>query len=289
MFTKMCSMIIFLFILVVQAHAMERPGVNNTGPLVDESALVEYTGPGTITIDDTVIEGVVVQGTLNIQASNVIVRNFVIHATSFYGINIGSGSNILIEDGIIEGMQSAGILGSNFTARRLEVYNSGADAFKPNSNWLIESSWIHHLGFIENSHADGIQMVAGRNGVARGNYFDMPNGVAGYNNSICIFLGTDFGVIDNILIEENWINGGGWSIQSRDKNDGYGAPTNISILANRFGRDALFGPWVVDGSSRITDNNVWDDTGELLNNQTGSGAGVESKPKAPTNVQVQLL
>lgn len=239
---------------------LTKPGPDNTGPTTPEDDLKPYTGPNKITTEGTLIEGVIINNQITIAANNVVIRNFTLDSQSFYGIKITEGTGIIIEDGIIQGMKSSGILGSNFTARRLEIRNSGSDAIKPYDNFLVESNWFHSLGYIPKAHADGLQMVIGKNGIIRGNNFDMPHNTPGFKNSQCIIISTNVGHVDNILIEKNWINGGGISVQVRDKGVGFGDPTNIKILNNRFGRDYQFGILRLDGN--ITKSgNVWDTTG----------------------------
>lgn len=262
------------------ASAQARPGPSNTGPT--SSSLIP-SGGITITEDNTVLDGYSFTGTVRVQANNVTIRNFKISCSGcFYGIQATYGAtNLLIEDGEIEGVQSAGIFGGNLTARRLEIYNMGNDAFKPTGNAIIESNWIHHLGYIESSHADGIQMIGGSGLEVRHNFFDMPKGTEGYNNSICIIIQTH-NPIDDVLIERNWFNGGGYSVQIRDKNRGHGPPTNARLLNNLFGRDFLFGPWATDGGPQIAGNR-WEDTGELIEGQTELPPGTPPfQPEPPT-------
>lgn len=261
--------------------ALAQPGPSTTGPKSADSQLRQISGT-TITQDGTVLEGVFISGTLTIKANNVTVRNFKLSSSSHYGINASFGyKNLTIEDGEIYGPQSAAVYGGNFTARRLNIHDIGNDGFKPTGNAVIEDNWIRRLGYISDSHADGVQMVAGSNVVIRGNYFDMPAGLPGFNNSICMIIQTDDGPINDILIENNWINGGGYSIQIRDKNKGYGAPTNVRIINNRFGRDFQYGPWVTDGNV-VKSGNVWDDTGALLTGQTAGGGTPAPTPSEPS-------
>jgi hypothetical protein len=276
----------FTTLTVIQANAQSllKPGANNTGPLINESSLKAYTGPTTITKAGTVIEGVLIKGQINVEADNVVFRNFVIRTSAYYGIqSINGAKNLLIEDGLIEGMKSAAVYASNFTAKRLEIRNSGADGIKAESNFLIESNWIHQLGYISTSHADGVQMVQGKDGVIRGNYFDMIPGTDGFKNSQCLMISTNNGHITNIKIEKNWINGGGYSVQIRDKETSdYGVPTNMVVIANRFGRDHQFGVWKFDGNV-FTDLNVWDDNGTLISGQKGTGSVISIDPTTPTS------
>jgi hypothetical protein len=64
-----------------------------------------------------------------------------------------------------------------------------------------------------------------------------------------------------VLIEGNYLNGGAFTVYSREK--GHGDPTNVTITDNAFGRDYLFGILSEDGDLTWTDN-YWADTGEYI-------------------------
>ncbi|MCB4798252.1 right-handed parallel beta-helix repeat-containing protein [Neotamlana laminarinivorans] len=264
MYKIITTSLVLLFTTIF--YAQEKPTAENTGYT---GTLTNYTGSTTIQTDNTVIENKLISGTIRIYANNVTIRNCKITTGGFYGIDIKEGENILIEDCEIEGMQSAAILGRNFTARRCNIWNSGADGIKPYSNFLIESCYFHHLGYVEDAHADGIQLVREGGGIITGNNFDM-GPASGYKNSQCIIIQSNDAAVDDIVIDGNWINGGGYSVQIRERN--YGPPTNISITNNLFGRDAQFGTHIIDGDNSVTNNvfncNRYEDTNELVEGTT---------------------
>ncbi|QXP59201.1 right-handed parallel beta-helix repeat-containing protein [Olleya sp. HaHaR_3_96] len=252
---------LFLFLSTSSLFSQVKPDANNTGTT---GTLTLYTGDANIIEDGAILENLIINGSLNIKAPNVIIRNCLINTTGTYGIRCNYGhENILIEDCEIRGMSSAAVYGSDFTAKRCKVWDSGADGFKPSSNFLIESCYIYKLGYIDDAHADGVQMVAGNNGVIRWNNFAMPYDEPGYHNSQCIIMSTNVGTIDDILIEDNWINGGGYSVQIIDKGNGYGVPTNVSVLNNLFGRDHQFGPKRTDDGV-VWQCNTYEDNGEAI-------------------------
>ncbi|MBX2849586.1 MAG: right-handed parallel beta-helix repeat-containing protein [Acidiferrobacterales bacterium] len=237
------------------------PGPNNTGitlPLTASDSI-------TVSIDATLIENLDIKGCVNVRANNVVIRNVRINCSSFYGINISSGyTGTLIEDVEIFGMLSAGILGSDFIVRRANIHDSGSDAVKPYRNAVIESSWFHRLGTIVGSHSDGVQMVSGGNVTIRGNNIDMPYDLAGFTNSQCMIIQTNNGPIDDVLIEGNWLNGGGYCVQINDQAKGYGAPTNVRIIDNKFGRDCQFGILRFRDSAPLLSGNVWRESDESI-------------------------
>lgn len=238
-----------------------KPGPTNTGV----RASLSQSGSIDVTSDGAVIENLDIDGCIKVEANNVTIRNVRITCSNFYGINIVSGyTGTLIEDVEISGMRSSGVLGSDFILRRANIHDSGSDAVKPYRNVLIESSWFHRLGYIEDSHSDGVQMVTGENVTMRGNNFDMPYDLAGFTNSQCMIIQTNNGPIDNILIEGNWLNGGGYCVQINDKGNGYGGPTNVRIINNKFGRDCQFGILRFNNSSPSLSGNSWEQTGEPI-------------------------
>ncbi|HPF13096.1 MAG: LamG domain-containing protein [Planctomycetes bacterium] len=241
-----------------------KPGPHNTGPL--DSTLLEDVGSMTITKAGTRIENVRIRGALTIQADDVTVRNFVIDATNEpYGIRCSFGNTgIVLEDGEIYNMSSAGVFGGGFTARRLNLHDSGGDGFKTSSGSTVEGCWVHHLGTLPGAHADCNQTRDGQGFVFRGNCFDLPIDIgAPYKSNACLIVQTGLGPIDDVLIEGNWLSGGNYTIYITDKGNGYGPPTNVRLIGNRFGREYRYGVLTNSGQVHL-EGNRWDDTGELM-------------------------
>ena len=256
-----------------------KPDATNTGPKT--SSLTPITNVN-INTDGTVLENFSSTRQITINADNVTLRNFRITTSDSFGIHITGGKNIIIEDGEISGVSSIGIYGGNFTARRIHIFNSGSDAIRPRDA-VIEASWIEKLGYKSGAHADGVQMLEGSNVTFRGNNFDMPYNEPGYINSQVFIIQTYSGAIDNILIEDNWINGGGFSIQILDQSAGFGAPTNVRIRNNKFGEESEYGPWRLEGNIEVC-GNVWERTNAAMSDQdatTCSGSTPTKKPSPP--------
>ena len=241
-----------------------KPGPHNTGP--SNPTILETIGPLTVTKDGTVIENVRIEGMLVVRADNVTIRNFVIDGRgSRYGIRCSYGhKNLLVEDGEIFNVSSACIYGGGFTARRLNLHESGGDGLKTRGNTVVESCWIHHLGKAPGAHADCNQTRSGQSFVFRGNFFDIPIDIrAPYKSNACLIIQTGLGPIDDVLIENNWLTGGNFTVYVTDKGNGYGPPTNVRILNNRFGREYRYGVLQMFGYVHV-EGNRWDDTDELM-------------------------
>jgi hypothetical protein len=214
--------------------------------------------------DGAVIQNLYVLGTITVRANNVTLRNMVVDPGGApYGIRADNSafSGTVIEDAEVLNADAAGVYGDNFTARRLNVHHGGADGIKAGSNCIIEDSWIHELGNIPGTHADGIQVDGGTGIVIRRNFIDMPVRVDGTESNAAVFIKPDFAPIDSVLIEDNWMNGGNFTVFLATK-DGVG-PTNVTVRRNYFGRDFLYGVRCLTAGS-VWQQNYWWDTGALI-------------------------
>ncbi len=250
----------------------DRPGAHNTGP--SDPSILQPVGGMTITQDGAVIENVHVYGSVNIEANNVTLRNFIIDAGGQpYGVRATADKHgIVIEDGELINVASAHVYGGGYEARRLNMHESGGDGFKTTHDVVIEACWVHHLGTAPGAHSDCNQTRRGSNFIFRGNFFDLPIDIgAPYKQNACWIIQTGEGPIDNVLIEDNWINGGNFSVYFENKlpppgsnRPDYGDPTNCRMNNNRFGRDYRYG--VLRATSYVSmSGNRWDDNGELMN------------------------
>jgi hypothetical protein len=221
----------------------------------------------TIVIDGTVIENKIFTRQVVIRANNVTIRNCLSRSKSdFWGFLVQAGySGVLFEDIEVDGLSSptmdAAIGGSgSWTARRMNIHGM-SDGIKIGSSNRIEDSYIHDLETTDLlPHQDGVQSMGGDNMVIRHNTIlsKMGNG----QNS-AIFLAEDFGPINNVTIENNLLNGGGYTVWSLG---GLTPPTNVRLLNNHFGRDSVisgFGLLNLQGSVERS-GNVWHDTLEPI-------------------------
>lgn len=237
----------------------ERPTAANTGP---SGPLSPYTGPRKITEDGATYENFARVGQITIDADDVVLRNFRITSPSQWTILVKPGhSGILLEDGELTGSQTAAIRGVGFTARRLHIHDTDSDAMKTQGiggPTVVEYCFIEKLG-LDSSKPDGNQISSGssltKDVTFRYNNVWMP--VPGspnwpgppYASNACFIHS---GMIQNVVIENNWINGGRSSV--------YCGVPGISVRNNRFGRDYKHRPR--KGTCDEWSGNVWDDTGK---------------------------
>lgn len=250
--------------------AAAKPGPHNTGFTVPASELVKWAG-GATTKDGQIIENVDIgpNARIDVRHSNVTIKNFRLNGgTQIYPINVAVGvTGLVVEDGEIIGGTGAAIYGHHWTARRLNVHHCGSDGFKPFSFVTIEGCWVHHLGTSPGSHADGAQIGEGglhgklaEKFIVRGNNWDMPIPLPGTASNACLFINpaTGDGKLSDVLIEDNWFNGGNYTLYI------LGNSTNVRVRNNRFGRNYRYGILSLYAPRPVWENNVWEDTGAAV-------------------------
>jgi hypothetical protein len=221
---------------------------------------------------------------------NVTVRNFRItrsNRDSWFAIAImdhaDTGRDVVgtsFEDGQIITRNPAtgepwpsggiGINGSFFTARRLDI--SYMEDGVSGREFVVEDCYIHDLVRFGGAHNDGISSGSGKNYVVR------HNSIVLGDQTGAVMMGTNKGTIDTVLIENNFLNGGSYTIYSRD--NGHGPPTNVTVRGNAFGRDYNHGILSKEPDGKVTwENNTWADTGEYIDT---SGHVIGPPPSSTT-------
>ena len=134
-----------------------RPGPDTTGP----ETSTNFQSSDEILADEPnqIIEGLVISGSVTVDAPGVVIRNSRISGAGPYGIRVLSGS-ATISDTEISGFDN-GVAGDNWTGYRLNIHSMMDDGVKLGSNVTLQDSWIHDLTPSPDAHADGAQMQAG--------------------------------------------------------------------------------------------------------------------------------
>lgn len=234
-----------------------RPGPDNTG--VPAGVVLTPSGSIVVEEDGAVIEGLDIEGSITVLADNVTIRNVRLRSGDYYPIRYFDEGNVglVVEDSEIEGFggdATAAISFSDYTARRLNIHGS-ADGLKADSNVLIEDCWIHDLSNGEGEHNDGVQSTGGAGVTLR------HNDISGASNA-AVQTGDEGSATIDLHLECNWFFGGGWTLNIRGEGDT--VPMGTRIIANRFGRDAGYGPWTIDDPNPTIVGNVYDDNDEPI-------------------------
>ena len=160
-----------------------------------------------------------------------------------------------------------GIKGRNFTIRRVNSHGTNDNVKVHGDNVTVDSSWLHgtvyrlqdpNLGNTP-THNDAVQVLGGRN-------IRVLNSTLEQAHNAGIQVTQDFSATTDLEIRNNWIDGGGCSINLAHKK--LSSMSGITATGNRFGRNQRIGGCAIistQATSLTHSGNVWDD-----NNQTVS-------------------
>ncbi len=252
------------------------PAVAAAG-LSDPSLLTLHPGGLTVKEDGAVIENLEISGTLRIEAKNVVVRNVWVYGSEFWSVYVASGSARFenVEIGHPSHLGSRGIGGDNITAVNVDIHHV-EDGIKLGSNSTYSGVRVHDLASPSGSpHSDAVQVEGGaRNSTVKNSSLSSTRGNS--NGNAAVFVKSDLGFPSNITFSNNYLNGGNYTVYVRD--GGYGMPSNISFIGNRFGPSRTYGLTSFDGP--VTwENNTWADTGEIIDPE---GTPVNAAPTTTT-------
>lgn len=203
-----------------------------------------------VSTSGTVVENVDVAGDIEITggATNVVIRNFRITTDAYWGVFVRDGSDVVIEDGEIDGLGliDDAIRGAGYAARRLYIHDIEGDSFKADGHNTIECNYVTDIGRGAEAHGDGVQMMGdGDISIVRNN-FDLTSG----SLTACIFpFGTD-PVQGRVDVVGNRFDGGGWVVYCHD---------TLYVRDNVWGPDYGYG--AVTGACAEWLNNTWESDG----------------------------
>jgi hypothetical protein len=236
------------------------PDATNTGvpaglKLVPSGGLVINT-PG------VVISGLDIRGAVEINASHVTLKNSRVRTARFNVIYIKPGlRGVVIQDCEIDGIGS-GNAGSNgisgagtFVRNNIHHVENGIVL---NGSAVILDNYVHNLLASGSPHYDGIQIDGGiANVLIRHNTV-----INAHVQTSAVMIDNYFGPISDIVVDNNRLVGGGYSVYSDGKFGG-GAISGVSFTNNRLGK----GRWGYSSfvnNEPIWHNNVDDMTGRNL-------------------------
>lgn len=244
------------------------------------TTLSTVTGGYNVTVDGTLVQNLDITGYLFIDASNVTVRNCRIRGTVDYHVILQTfgHSNITIENCTIDGqgiVQYGIALQDGAVVRGCKIVNCVDGCTHFGNSSTIEDNYIQVTqrvpGPADPDHPDGIDY----NGGGTGPYVWRHNRIVGYPNATsCIGMYPDFGACTDILVENNLLSGGGFSIYAGESNNvGALPPSNIRLIGNRWlddlfpGTGGEFGPIAYFNPARsgnvFTDNRFYP-SGQLV-------------------------
>jgi hypothetical protein len=248
--------------------------------LSDPESLETFEGDLTVRLDGQVVENLEIRGTLWIAANDVVVRNVWVYAEAPWTVYVEEGSATFenVEIGHLDIIGERGIGGNNVTARLLDIHHV-EDGIKLGNNSSYEQVHVHDLDSLSaDPHADAIQADGGSSSVRIVDSVLDSTGPLGTGNA-SVFLKSDLGPIDGVLVEGNQLNGGAYTVFVQD--GGNGEPTGVTFTDNTFGPDFAFGLTDIDGSVDWS-GNTFSPTGEQVESDgTLSATGAPPETIAP--------
>ena len=261
------------------------PDATNTG--VPDGVTLLPSGDVVITKPGTVVSGLNITGTVYINAANVTLQNCKITSNSFSAVQIKDGNaGVTIQDCEIDGTGknnegSSGITGVG-TFLRNNIYNveNGINV-GPGRGTVIEGNYIHDLKASGSPHYDGIQIDGGQTDtIVRHNTV-----INDHTQTAAVMIDNYFGPVTNILVTDNLLVGGGYTIYSDGQFNG-GAMTGVQITNNQVG-GGHWGPLNANSTSPVYTGNGSDAVAiaATLNghgNDTGTGTTPPVSPPVTT-------
>jgi hypothetical protein len=221
------------------------------------------SGPLTLRRDGQVISNVHITGCVSVYARNVTIRRSKITCDSptFAVRTFDTARDLVIEDVEIDGggHNSTAVCCGDYTLRRANVHHT-TDGPRLGPNSTVVDSWVHDLTRAPGSHNDTLQTTAGSTIVVRHNRLDAYRPSIGDPMNACLMIGSTSGpAVRDLLVEDNYCNGGNYSIGVRADLTG----SDIRVRGNRFGRDYRYGVIARPRQVGIVweSSNVWLDNG----------------------------
>lgn len=237
------------------------PDAKTTG--VPAGTALTASGSLSLDTDGQVVSGLDITGCVEVKARNVTIRQSKITCGSgTYAVRVtDDATGLVLEDVEIDGSgkTSTAVCCGNYTIRRANIHNT-IDGPRLGSNTTIVDSWIHDLSRGSGSHNDAMQTTGGQNIVVRHNRLDAYNANTKDPFNAAIMVGsTTSPEVRNLLVEDNYCNGGNYTIGVRPDLKA----VDVVFRNNVFGRDHRFGAVARWGHPGITweRTNVYADTG----------------------------
>lgn len=227
-----------------------------------DTALTVVEGDLVVDTPNTVIDAQEIHGVVEIRAPGVVIRRSKLKGVrSFAGAY--SGDAVVVEDSELDcgsEVGSTAIGDTSFTVRRVNIHGC-ENGFDVDGDVTIEDSYIHDLLPYDpetDPHTDGIQITpVGHDIVIRHNTLFVPGGT-----SALISPNVSAGVISNVLVQDNLVAGGAYTIYCPQEGSG----DDFRLIDNHFStvfspKVGEYGPWTdCEGEVEVS-GNVFHETG----------------------------
>lgn len=215
-----------------------------------------------ITKAGTVVDGMDVNGSIYVSASDVTIKNSRVAGGGYAVIQVARGlTNVKILNSEINGKSSTegsgGIVGpADVTGTDI---SGTSDGIVPQSGSTLTGNFIHDLSSPGSPHYDGIQIDGGLSNITiQGNTVDLHE----HGQTSAVMVDNYFGSISNIKVDGNRLIGGGYTVYS-DGQFNNGSISGVSFTNNRLGK-GQWGYSSINGNTVTWSGNVDDTSGMAI-------------------------
>ncbi|GCE76110.1 right-handed parallel beta-helix repeat-containing protein [Cellulomonas biazotea] len=238
------------------------PSATTTG-VPNGTKLTVHDGDLTISTPNAVVDGLDVRGFVKVTAPNVTIKNSIIRGratdkqTALVSNTLTTASVTVVDSELYNsapGPWVDGVRGFNFTLKRVNLHDVIDMAHIYGDNVTIEASYLHDNLHYEvdpaqnntPSHDDSIQIQKGNNIRIVG------NNISGAFNTGIQFT-QDQGIVSNVTVDKNTLDGGGCTINLAEK--GKGPFQGVKVLDNTFGRTTkIFNCAIISPTTTVVTN-----------------------------------
>jgi hypothetical protein len=183
----------------------------------------------------TVIDGLDINGTLTINASNVTVRNTRVSSGAFWVVTVKDGltgvkfDHVTVAGAGLQGSEgTSGVVGpGSFNAVAVSGVENG---FVPGTGATITGSYVHDLYAPGSPHYDGIQIDGGVSNITITGSTIVNN----QTQTSAVMVDNYFGPATNIVVNNNHLVGGGYTVYADGNFNS--DPVSVAYTNNRLGK-----------------------------------------------------
>ena len=264
------------------ADALGFPDATDTGVQAGVT-LKAYNGDLVINTPGAVISGLDIHGSVYINADNVTLINCRITSGGYWAVSVGGGggssggTGCVVQNCEINGLGgtqgSAGIQGAG-TFLANNIYGVENGIVFAGSNSLAQDNYIHDLQSTPEAHYDGIAAQGGLSNITirHNTVISRPDATS------AIYINNDFGPMSNVIVDNNKLSGGGYTVYSDEKAAHPGQITGVQFTNNYLVKGYY-------GYAAIANNTVvWQGNIDLGTGQTVTQGGTLSAPTSQIGI-----
>jgi Tryptophan-rich Synechocystis species C-terminal domain/Right handed beta helix region len=268
---------------------MTYPNATNTGVQAGVN-LTTHSGQLTLSTAGQVVSGLIITGGVQIDASNVTLKNCIIEIPSSGNWNVGIAgglTGVVLQNCEIVGAGTSGPVGSygiyvqgnsQVTINAVNIHDVGQGLVLNDGQVTLENSYIHDLNAGSGTHYEDVGYFGAAKSLTFSLNIQNNTLINQHNQTAAVFLQNYFGGLNNITVNNNVLVGGDYTIYV-DGSASSAPVSNVSITNNHMGA-GIYGITDFMKSSPVYTGNV-DDGATLASalatgtttTTTGSSAG----------------